>query len=107
MTHACPHCGHVSDPAPALTRKQFHLMLILQEMIDEFGVAPSFDDLRNEMGLKSKSCVAPYLRELEDKKYIKRKRYGPRSITILRRIEKPKAWGELELIVDNTEQAAQ
>ena len=39
-----------------LTRKQTDLLLYINERLQEDGISPSFDEMRDALGLKSKSA---------------------------------------------------
>ena len=96
ITDHCPTCGHVREPIVALTDLQRDMLLVIQEYFDEAGAAPSFDELRAELGLKSKSQISQVFSHLERRGYIHRQHGRARAITILRRIPTPQGQIDLE-----------
>lgn len=68
-----------------LTAVQLRLLTYVINYIDEELVAPSFDEMRNSIGLASKSGVHRLLGQLESQGWITRSYHGVRDITILRR----------------------
>jgi SOS-response transcriptional repressor LexA len=40
-----------------LTRKQYELLLFINDRLGEGGVSPSFDEMKDALGLKSKSGI--------------------------------------------------
>ncbi len=60
MMHRCPCCQHeFSDPpSPAgLTRVQARTLRVIETLIAQHGLSPSFDEIRSALGLASKSGV--------------------------------------------------
>lgn len=77
-------------PAPAsLTPLQLHAMQVLVELMDGTAVAPSLDDLAEELDLRSKSGALRLLRGLEERGWIARIPHRARAITILCRPPMP------------------
>ena len=66
-----------------LTQKQHDLLVFLDKTFKETGVCPSFDEMKDHLGLKSKSGVHRLLSELEDRKFIKRLRNKARALEVL------------------------
>jgi SOS-response transcriptional repressor LexA len=63
-------------------------MLVLQRRLSSFpGVSPSYDELRKDMGLKSRSGIAKIVKNLEEKGWIAKKGRSSRSLVILHEIE--------------------
>ena len=50
-----------------LTKKQHELLLFLEERIAQSGVTPSFEEMKNKVGLKSKSGIHRLISALEDR----------------------------------------
>ena len=67
-----------------LTRKQSELLNYLNEYIQQHEVPPSFDEMRNALGLASKSGVHRLVTGLEERGYIRRLVNRARAIEILR-----------------------
>ena len=55
-----------------MTNKAKKLFDFIQSYIQKNGIAPSFDEMKNFMGLKSKSSIFQYLDYLQENKYIDR-----------------------------------
>ena len=67
-----------------LTRKQRELLLFLEEKISQSGVTPSFEEMKNKVGLKSKSGIHRLISALEDRGFIKKLPFKARAIEILK-----------------------
>ncbi len=67
-----------------LTRKQRRLFDLIETGIRENGVAPSYDELRETLGLSSKSSIHSMMNALASRGYIRRLRYKARAIEILK-----------------------
>ena len=65
-----------------LTRGQLRVVRFIREFVKREGVSPSLEEIARHLGV-IKATVQEYLRELERKKVIRRKRYGHRSIEIV------------------------
>jgi len=77
------------DAAMGLTQKQRQLMQVLQELVDETGVCPSYRELAREMDLASRSSVHRLVVHLEARGYLRVSPGRQRSLTILRRVPMP------------------
>ncbi len=67
-----------------LTRKQHELLMFIYERIRESGVSPSFDEMKDALGLKSKSGIHRLITALEERGFIKRLAHRARALEILR-----------------------
>ena len=67
-----------------LTRKQRELLLFLEERISKSGVTPSFEEMKDKIGLKSKSGIHRLISALEDRGFIKKLPFKARAIEILK-----------------------
>ena len=67
-----------------LTRKQRELLLFLEERIAQSGVTPSFEEMKDKVGLKSKSGIHRLISALEDRGFIKKLPFKARAIEILK-----------------------
>ena len=67
-----------------LTRKQRELLMFLEERISQSGVTPSFEEMKDKVGLKSKSGIHRLISALEDRGFIKKLPYKARAIEILK-----------------------
>ena len=67
-----------------LTRKQRDLLLFIHERLQENGVAPSFDEMKDALNLKSKSGIHRLIGALEERQFIRRLPNRARALEILR-----------------------
>ncbi|MDA9702914.1 hypothetical protein N9U70_00070 [Paracoccaceae bacterium] len=67
-----------------LTKKQHELLLFLDERITQSGVTPSFEEMKNKVGLKSKSGIHRLISALEDRGFIRKLPFKARAIEILK-----------------------
>ena len=67
-----------------LTKKQHQLFLFLEERISQSGVTPSFEEMKNKVGLKSKSGIHRLISALEDRGFIKKLPFKARAIEIIK-----------------------
>ncbi|WP_286831525.1 MULTISPECIES: transcriptional repressor LexA [Kordiimonas] len=67
-----------------LTAKQNQLLLFIQERLASSGVSPSFDEMKDALGLKSKSGVHRLINALEERGFIRRMANRARAIEILK-----------------------
>ena len=67
-----------------LTRKQRELLMFLEERISQSGVTPSFEEMKQKVGLKSKSGIHRLISALEDRGFIKKLPFKARAIEILK-----------------------
>ena len=67
-----------------LTRKQHDLLRFIQERLEETGVAPSFDEMKEALGLKSKSGVHRLVTALEERGFLRRLPHRARALEVLR-----------------------
>lgn len=66
-----------------LTRKQSELLAFIAQYQDANGYSPSFEQMKDALGLKSKSGVARLADGLEERGFITRKANRRRAIQIL------------------------
>ncbi len=67
-----------------LTNKQYELLMFIHERIRETGVPPSFDEMKDALGLKSKSGIHRLVTALEERGYIRRLEKRARALEIVR-----------------------
>ena len=67
-----------------LTRKQNELLLYINRHLTEKGVSPSFDEMKEALGLKSKSGIHRLITGLEERGFIKRLPHKARALEVLR-----------------------
>ena len=67
-----------------LTRKQYDLLQFLAERIQQDGVSPSFDEMKEALDLRSKSGIHRLITALEERGFIRRLPHRARAIEILK-----------------------
>ena len=67
-----------------LTRKQSELLNYIGKHMEQHNISPSFDEMRNALGLASKSGVHRLVSGLEERGYIRRLANRARAIEILK-----------------------
>src|SRR5580658_9485049 len=67
-----------------LTRKQKELLLLIRDRLDADGVPPSFDEMKDALGLRSKSGIHRLITGLEERGFIKRLPHRARALEITR-----------------------
>src|SRR5205085_1631124 len=67
-----------------LTRKQHELLLYIDQRLEESGVSPSFEEMKEALDLKSKSGVHRLISALEERGFIKRLPNRARALEIMR-----------------------
>ena len=74
-----------------LTRKQHELLCFINDRLNETGVSPSFEEMKEALDLKSKSGVHRLISALEERNFIRRLPNRARALEILRLPEQMKA----------------
>lgn len=72
-----------------LTAKQHQLLVFIQERLAANGVSPSFDEMKDALGLKSKSGVHRLVNALEERGFIRRMANRARALEVIKMPEKP------------------
>jgi len=67
-----------------LTRKQYELLMYIQERLAESGVSPSYEEMKEALGLKSKSGIHRLITGLEERGFVRRLPHRARALEILR-----------------------
>ena len=67
-----------------LTEKQYKLLLYINKTLKETGCSPSFDEMKNAVGLKSKSGVHALIEALEERSFIKKLPHKARALEVIR-----------------------
>jgi repressor LexA len=70
-----------------LTKKQCELLLFIDDRLKESGISPSFDEMKDALGLASKSGIHRLITGLEERGFIRRLPHRARALEILRRPE--------------------
>ncbi|MGR6328068.1 transcriptional repressor LexA [Sphingomonas sp. XXL09] len=72
-----------------LTRKQHELVCFINDRLEETGVSPSFEEMKEALDLKSKSGVHRLISALEERHFIRRLPNRARALEVLRMPERP------------------
>ena len=67
-----------------LTRKQLDLLKFINERLQQEGIPPSFDEMKEALDLKSKSGIHRLITALEERGFIRRLAHRARAIEIVR-----------------------
>lgn len=67
-----------------LTRKQHELLRFIQQRLQEDGVPPSFDEMKEALDLRSKSGIHRLITALEERGFIRRMPNRARALEILK-----------------------
>ena len=70
-----------------LTRKQHELIRFIQVRLEESGVSPSFEEMKEALDLKSKSGVHRLISALEERGFIRRLPNRARALEVIRQPE--------------------
>ena len=72
-----------------LTRKQHELICFINDRLNDSGVSPSFEEMKEALDLKSKSGVHRLISALEEREFIRRLPNRARALEVLRMPERP------------------
>ncbi len=67
-----------------LTRKQIELLRLIHTRMEADGVAPSFDEMKDALDLRSKSGIHRLITALEERGFIRRLAHKARAIEVLK-----------------------
>ena len=67
-----------------LTKKQYELITFIDFTLQETGVSPSFDEMRDALHLKSKSGIHRLITGLEERGFIRRLPHRARALEIIK-----------------------
>ena len=67
-----------------LTRKQHELLMFIHERIQETGVSPSFDEMKEALDLASKSGIHRLITALEERGFIRRLPHRARALEVMK-----------------------
>ncbi|MEX2618142.1 MAG: transcriptional repressor LexA [Alphaproteobacteria bacterium] len=76
-----------------LTRKQYELLMFIQEKLLETGVSPSFEEMKKALSLKSKSGIHRLITGLEEREFIRRLPHRARALEVLKLPENAESAG--------------
>ncbi|MFT8417890.1 MAG: transcriptional repressor LexA [Acetobacter sp.] len=66
-----------------LTRKQHKLLLFIDSHLKQTGFSPSFDEMREAMGLRSKSGIHRLISGLEERGFLRRHHHRARALEVI------------------------
>ncbi len=72
-----------------LTRKQLQLLEFIRDYMAREGIAPSFDEMKDALGLRSKSGVHRLVSALEERGFLRRLPHRARGLEIIRQPGSP------------------
>ena len=67
-----------------LTRKQHILLTFIDRCLHETGVSPSFEEMKEALGLRSKSGVHRLIMSLEERGFLRRHHHRARALEVIR-----------------------
>src|SRR5438270_7137174 len=67
-----------------LTKKQHELLMFINQRLAATGVAPSFDEMKDALRLRSKSGIHRLITGLEERGFIRRLPHRARALEVLR-----------------------
>ena len=67
-----------------LTRKQYELLVYVNDRVKETGIPPSFDEMKDALDLRSKSGIHRLIKALEERGFIRRLPNRARAIEVIR-----------------------
>jgi repressor LexA len=67
-----------------LTGKQYELLVFIDRHLKQHGVSPSFDEMKDALGLRSKSGIHRLITGLEERGFIRRLAHRARALEVLR-----------------------
>lgn len=76
-----------------LTRKQHELLLYINRRLADSGVSPSFEEMKEALGLKSKSGIHRLISGLEERGFIRRLPHRARALEVVKLPEETAAKG--------------
>lgn len=77
-----------------LTQKQKELLLFIHARLQDTGVPPSFDEMKDALDLKSKSGIHRLITALEERGFIRRLPHRARALEVLKLPENTDASGQ-------------
>lgn len=67
-----------------LTKKQHELLIFIDQRLRDDGVSPSFEEMKDALGLKSKSGIHRLISGLEERGFIRRLAHRARALEVMR-----------------------
>ncbi|MBE1237646.1 transcriptional repressor LexA [Phaeovibrio sulfidiphilus] len=85
-----------------LTKKQHQLLTFIEGRLRETGISPSYDEMRDALGLRSKSGIHRLVLSLEERGFIRRLAHKARAVEVLRTPESSAAPSPFPMRADVT-----
>src|SRR5438128_1569782 len=79
-----PKSGKAIREKTVLTRKQNELLLFINKRLNDAGVSPSFDEMKEALRLKSKSGIHRLITGLEERGFLRRLPHRARALQVLK-----------------------
>ncbi|MBI3444802.1 MAG: transcriptional repressor LexA [Magnetospirillum sp.] len=67
-----------------LTRKQYELLMFIDQKLRASGISPSFDEMKDALDLKSKSGIHRLITGLEERGFIRRLAHRARALEVVK-----------------------
>src|SRR5690349_8292819 len=67
-----------------LTKKQFELLKFINQRLSDSGISPSFEEMKEALGLKSKSGIHRLISGLEERGFIRRLPHRARALEVVK-----------------------
>ena len=67
-----------------LTEKQYKLLMYINKVLKETGCSPSFEEMKEAVGLKSKSGIHALIEALEERNFIRKLPHKARALEVIR-----------------------
>ena len=67
-----------------LTKKQHELLMFINQRLSATGVAPSFDEMKDALNLRSKSGIHRLISGLEERGFIRRLPHRARALEVIK-----------------------
>ena len=67
-----------------LTKKQYELLMFVRDRLSQSGVSPSFDEMKDALGLRSKSGIHRLISGLEERGFIRRLAHRARALEVVK-----------------------
>lgn len=67
-----------------LTKRQYELLMLIDKRLREDGVSPSFEEMKEAVGLKSKSGIHRLISALEERGFLRRLPNRARALEVIR-----------------------
>ena len=84
-----------------LTKKQRDLLIFIHSRLQETGISPSFDEMRDALDLRSKSGIHRLVASLEERGFIRRLPNRARALEIIKMPNRGEQNGFMPSLVDN------